>query len=69
MGFLMPTVKMVAPQALPPPAPPTAEDAAAKAEQAAADLRKRRGAASTVLTGAQGDTSQPLTATKALLGS
>lgn len=55
--------------AQPAPPPPTIEDAAAVAEAKAKELRNRRGVASTVLTGPQGDTSQPLTATKALLGS
>lgn len=53
----------------PAPPPPTVDDADVKAEQAAAELRKRRGAASTILTGQAGDTGQVTTATKALLGS
>lgn len=56
----------VAPAPVPPP--PVVEDAQVKAEDASAELRRRRGVASTVLTGSQGDTSNIKTAAKALLG-
>ena len=55
-----------------PLAPPVMEDAQYAAEQAAKALAKRQGRASTVLTGGGQQTgagSQPVTATRQLLGS
>lgn len=49
-----------------PPPPPTIDDAARKQEEAAR-MRKRRGFASTILTGQQG-AGLPTTAAKTLLG-
>lgn len=58
------------PAPIPPPPPPTVEDADQRSEQEAARMRARAGRASTILTGkADGDSSQPTTATKQLLGS
>lgn len=51
----------------PPPAPPTIDEATKRQEEEA-KLRRRRGRASTILTGPQG-AGTPVTATKTLLGS
>lgn len=57
-----------APPPPPPPPPPVVEDAAAKAQDEADRLRRRRGIASTILTGPQG-AGTPAVGTKTLLGS
>lgn len=57
------------PAPTPPPPPPTVEDASVKAADNEKELRQRRGYASTILTGSQGDTSNVAVATKQLLGS
>lgn len=73
MKFIAPeSPKIIAPP--PPPSPTSADPAVAAATQkamadAAARERAAKGRASTILTGAQGDTSQAPTARNILLGS
>lgn len=55
------------PQAIVPAGPPTVDEARQMSEQESLQ-RKRRGRASTILTGSQGDTSTTNVGTKTLLG-
>jgi len=71
MGFLMPKMPSPPPPPPPPAEPPAFDDAERKAQIAAEQAeirRKRKGRASTILTGSQGLTEEETLQKKTLLG-